>query len=207
MAAKNQIIDDIDIDINVEKRDIYLFNDFIDHEVAKNFLKGLRILEKKKDPIIIHQLSNGGDINSGMAMYDAIKNSPCNFIFITYGLSASMGTIIPQAVLNKGYILTMPNCSWLLHEGYASIEDNQKVVKSYMDFHQSVINNFYNIFVQSFRKSEQFKDQKDSLIKKYIKQKVSSKIDWWLSAQEAVSHGLADDIYTPQAFNKYKATL
>jgi ATP-dependent protease ClpP protease subunit len=118
-----------------------------------------------------------------------------------------MGTIIPQAVLNKGYILTMPNCCWLLHEGYASLDDNQKVVKSYMDFHQSVINNFYNIFVNSFKKSEQFKDQKDSLIKKYIKQKVSSKIDWWLSAEEAVSHGLADDIYTINTFNKYKALL
>lgn len=207
MAAKNQIIDDIDIDINIEKRDIYLFNDFIDCNVAKNFLKGLRVLEKRKDPIIIHQLSYGGDINSGMAMYDAIKNSPCKFIFITYGLSASMGTVIPQAVLNKGYVLTMPNCCWLLHEGYASLEDNQKVVKSYMDFHQSIIDNFYNIFVKSFKKSEQFKDQKDSLIKKYIKQKVSSKIDWWLSAEEAVSHGLADDIYTLNTFNKYKALL
>jgi ATP-dependent protease ClpP protease subunit len=207
MAAKNLIIDDFDIDINIERRDIYLFNDYIDHDVAKNFLKGLRILEKRKDPIMIHQLSNGGDTSSGMAIYDAIKSSNCDFIFITYGLSASMATIIPQAVIDKGYILTMPNCSWLLHEGYASIEDNAKTVKSYVDFHQSLINNFYDIFVRSFKKSEQFKDQKDPLIKKYIKQKISSKSDWWLTAEEAVSHGLADDIYTVQNFNKYRAML
>ncbi|HAI38786.1 MAG TPA: hypothetical protein DCM40_12010, partial [Maribacter sp.] len=117
---------DIDLDFDgyiPETREIFLQridseDSEIDSRVAGNFLKNLRILENSsKSPIILHMFSIGGNWYDGMVIYDAIKYSACKFIVISYGIAASMGSIIPQAAFPSGKRITMPNCDWMIHEG------------------------------------------------------------------------------------------
>lgn len=97
-----------DTSLIMESREIFLRGGSsqdepaINHIVAEKFLINLRILEQSgKDPVIIHQQTVGGDWHSGICIYDAIKNSPCKFVFICHGICASMGSIIAQAPFNK----------------------------------------------------------------------------------------------------------
>ena len=97
-----------DSGIIASTREIFLHNYFeeedpgIDYRASTKFLTNLRILEgQNHKPIIIHQHSTGGEWHAGMAIYDAIKGSPCSFIFICHGICASMGSIIAQAPLGK----------------------------------------------------------------------------------------------------------
>ena len=128
-----------DNDIIISSREIFLHGHIeegedlgIDSLISINFLKNLQILDSiNNNSIIVHQQSIGGEWESGMMIYDAIQQSPSSFIFICHGVAASMGSIIPQAVYQKGLRLTMPNCYWLIHEGEQSISGTTKQVKSY----------------------------------------------------------------------------
>lgn len=196
LKRKNDVISEIhEFGLSFESREIFLFNDYVDNNTAQQFIKNLRILESGKNLITIHQLSWGGDTNSGMAIYDAIKNSHCKFLFITYGLAASMGALIPQAVHNKGLRITMPSCVWLVHEGSIGIDDNRQVVRSYLEADKLFLENMYNIYATVSKNSEYFNGDKQSTIKNYIKRKLQSKQDWWLSSSESVAYGLCDGIF------------
>ena len=78
-------------DIIVSTREIFLHSSVddeedngIDYRSANRFLKNLKILESiNSKPITIHQYSIGGEWESGMMIYDAIRQSPSKFIFIS----------------------------------------------------------------------------------------------------------------------------
>lgn len=199
-----------DYGIILDSREIFLHgrdgeDSNVDYKMAVNFIKNLKILERSPEIITIHQYSIGGDWCSGMAMYDAIINSPCNFIFICYGIAASMGSIIPQAVKNKGLIVTHKNCDWVIHEGYVGLDwmiPNQ--AKSNMDYFDSVKKTLYDIYLDSCVSGEFFKDYNRSKIKAYLKRKMNEKTDWCLTGNEAVYYGFADAVLGSDGYEDIK---
>lgn len=196
--------------IILDSREIFLHgrdgeDSNVDYKMAVNFIKNLKILERSTDIITIHQYSIGGDWCSGMAMYDAIVNSPCNFIFICYGIAASMGSIIPQAVKNKGMIVTHKNCDWMIHEGYVGLDwmiPNQ--AKSNMEYLESTKKTLYDIYLDSCAGSEFFKDYNRSKIKAFLKRKMNEKTDWCLTGTEAVYYGFADAVLGSEGYEDIK---
>ena len=115
-----------------------------------------------------------------MAIYDMILQSPCKIIFICHGISASMGSIIPQAADIR---ITMPNCDWLLHEGYTEIDSGltHRQAKSWAQWEQQVYEKMIDIYVES-----------SNLQASRIKSMFSKREDWWVSAEDAVENGFAD---------------
>lgn len=181
--------------ISYDSRELFLItDDEINATLAGQFLKNLRILEHSNKPIIIHQFNVGGDWSAGMAIYDAILHSPCKFVFVCYGYAASMGSVIPQAVANKGYRITLPNCEWLIHEGEISLESNSRSATSQIEQNTRVLNKMYEIYAGVCQNGEFFQGDKLPKIKSYLKRKLSSKEDWWLTGQEAVHYGFADAV-------------
>ena len=192
-----------DNDIIVSSREIFLHGHIedgedggIDSRVSNQFLKNLKILESNNhDPIIVHQYSIGGEWESGMMIYDAIQQSAASFIFVCHGIAASMGSITVQSVYNKGVRLTMPNCYWLIHEGEQAMEGTVKQVQSYFEFSKLTKSQMYNIYSDvCFETGERFKDMSRAKTKAFIRRKVESKEDWWLTAEDAVMHGFVDGI-------------
>ena len=177
----------------------------IDYRSALRFITNLRILESSgTQPVIIHQYSSGGEWHSGMAIYDAIKSSPCSFIFICYGLCASMGTIIAQAPLDKGLRLSAANCDWLIHEGTCSFEGTYKQVFSLYEFEKIILEKSYDIYSQSCKKTGSFFSNKKGTVKNFLKRQLTSKEDWWLSPEQAVEFGFSDGILGSKEYPNIK---
>ena len=181
--------------VSLEAREIYL-HDEIDSTVAMNFIKNMRALDaRSQKPIVIHQYSVGGDWSAGMAVYDTIFFSCSPIVFISHGCAASMGSVIPQAVRpGKGYRITNPNCDWLIHEGSISMEHTNRAANSYAEANKLATEKMYNIYSGVCTRGEHFKGDKESKIKAFLKRKLSSKEDWWISSVEAVYYGFTDAI-------------
>lgn len=190
-------------------REIFLHNHFeeedpgIDYRASAKFLTNLRILEEQNHkPIIIHQHSTGGEWHAGMAIYDAIKGSPCNFIFICHGICASMGSIIAQAPLGKGVRVSMPNCDWLIHDGSCSVEGTYKQAFSMYEFEKKILDRSYEIYAESCEKTgDYFNGAKNISAKKFIKRQLNSKEDWWITSDDAVYYGFADGVFGTEGFD------
>jgi ATP-dependent Clp protease, protease subunit len=174
----------------------------INHIVAEKFLINLRILEQSgAEPIIVHQQTVGGDWHSGISIYDAIKNSPCKFILVCHGICASMGSIIAQAPFNKGFRISMPNCEWLIHEGFCAVEGTYKQAFSLYEFEKKILDKSYDILGEAAQKSGRyFINSKEGSAKKFIKKQLSSKEDWWMSPEEALDYGFIDGIFGSEGF-------
>ena len=177
--------------------------------MSEIFLMNLRILEQdSKAPIVVHQQTVGGDWHSGMAIYDAIKSSPCNFVFICHGICASMGAIIAQAPLNKGIRISMPNCEWLIHEGSCAVDGTYKQMFSLYEFEKKMMDKSYDILSMSGHKTgEYFQGSKEGAAKRFIKRQLNTKEDWWLSAEEAKYYGFIDGIWGDKGFESLEKMI
>lgn len=108
-------------------RSIYFFDDVEPASVAEAF-KILQILESQseKKPIRFVINSNGGDVYSGLALFDRIKISPCKIITVGTGFVASMGLIIFLA--GEERVIT-PNTVLLNHQNSMSMSGRTADVK------------------------------------------------------------------------------
>lgn len=165
-------------------------------KTATHFLKNLRLLEaESKNPIVLHSFSLGGDWYDGMVIYDAIKYSVCKFVIISYGIAASMASLIPQAVFPQGKRITMPNCDWMIHEGYTATQGTYRQVLSGAQWDTILRSRTYQMYTEPcMQTGEFFKDKKQSQVKSYIKRKLESKEDWWMSSEDSIKYGFCDHI-------------
>ena len=69
----------------------------------------------QKEQITIYINSPGGEVNAGLAIYDAIKASPCPISTIGFGLCASMGALILSSG-TKGLRYAFENCEIMIHQ-------------------------------------------------------------------------------------------
>ena len=194
--------------IILANREIFLHNHFeeedpgLDYRAATKFLTNLRVLESaSQQPITVHQYSTGGEWHAGMAIYDAIKGSPCSFIFICHGICASMGSVIAQSVLDKGVRVSMPNCDWLIHEGTTCIEGTYKQAFSGYEFEKEILSRSYDIYVEACEKTgDYFSGNKKRVVKNFLRKQLGIKEDWWINSGDAVYYGFADGIFGEESF-------
>lgn len=201
---QSQDLTDIyDNNLSVSTREIYVCGQEgeVDEKLAMGFLKNLRVLENRSnDPIVIHQYSIGGDWNAGMAMYDAIRNSSCQFVYICYGIAASMGSIIPQAVLGKGVRLTTENCEWLIHDGSSNVSGTHKQVVSNVNHTKIALKTMYDMYTNACTNGEFFADKTNNQVKKYIQNQLNTKEDWIFNGRDAVWYGFADGVLGDEGY-------
>lgn len=100
-----------------------------DYQMAEYFLKGLICLEQGSDkPIIVYMNNLGGDWYHGMAIYDAIRASPCHITIVAMGYACSMGSIILQAADSR---VIAKHCVFMIHDGTESISGATKSVEAW----------------------------------------------------------------------------
>jgi len=183
----------------------------IDHVTANNFIRNLQILNNMgSDTILVHMITNGGDWNYGMAIYDAIKNS-CedselsDIIVVAYAHARSMSSIIPQAAT---YRVIMPNADFLIHWGTEEVSGNFTSVQAEVKWSEKLAETMLNIYYQrckdgDFWKRNALLTEKD--IKKYIQENMDSKQEWYMTPRIAVDMGFMDAVLGDPQYETIKS--
>lgn len=143
------------------------------------FLRDLDDLKDKKN-ITVHINSVGGDLYGGIAIYNRLKALPGNVTTVNDGLAASAGSIIFQAgntrKVHAGSNIMIHQAMGFLY-GYYQTKDLKEAIKQLDAGNKAAVNVYAEA---SGRESEAMKTMLDK--------------ETWLTGQEAVDAGLADEV-------------
>ena len=192
---------------HMDAREIYIWSENqeeeIDHILALNFIKQLRLLEEQneKELIVIHQYTGGGEWYAGMAMFDAIKICKCPILFITYGFCASMGSIIPLAAKDD-LILTAPTCYWMIHEGSFHNVNPAKEYTSQHKHNEDITKDMFEIY-------EAYTNIDKTTLKRWFNNRGDVFFDSERAVELGFAHGILDQSVSDikKNYNKIKRKL
>lgn len=201
-------INDVDIynihtfSCDIKNREIYLHSYFdsseeegVEYRSAVNLEKNIRYLNTlSDDPILIHMHIPGGDWEDCMGMYDAIENSKSPISILAYAKIQSASSVILQAAKNR---ILMPNSHVLIHYGSISLDsEHSTAAASSLKWNaqecQKMIDIFTNKCIEGPIAKE--KNWKRMMARKHIVAQITNRLDWILSAREAVYYGFADGV-------------
>lgn len=167
----------------LEDRIIFLTGD-IDDAVA-NLVVGQLLYLETKDPdkdISLYINSPGGHVTAGMAIFDTINFIKCNVATICVGLAASMGAFLLCAG-TKGKRYALPNSEIMIHQPMGGAQGQASDIVIAADNIAKTKNKLNKILSertgQSLKKIEKDTDRNN-----------------YMSAEEAVTYGIIDKVYT-----------
>ena len=171
-------------------RTMGLFGD-VDEEKAGDLLMGLLLLtdlsgkEAPYDPITLYISTYGGSADEMFGIYDMMTKvkTECEVHTIGIGKVMSAGTLV-LASGTKGKRKIGKNCRVMIHSVNAgqhgdlhNIENEVKAVKQMQDLYINAMCN------------------ETHMTKRQIQKLIDRKINVYLSAEEAIEYGIADEIF------------
>ena len=153
----------------------------INEESAVDFTdKILDLNLESNEPITVLINSNGGEINSGLLMYDAIVGSKAPIRMICRGKAYSMGAIL-FACAKERYML--PNSELMLHQPMlgGKVSGNASSIKSISDSMLETKKKINKLLSKHTKKTEEEIDEATSF-------------DHYFSPEESIEFNLCDEI-------------
>lgn len=136
------------------------------------------ISPEERKPIILYVVSNGGEVDSGFELIDAIIASKTPVYTVNLGYQYSMGFLIGLAG-HKRY--AMPNAKFLMHDGSQFIYNSGAKVQDQMEFQRKVEDRVKQYIISHSRLTSEEYDSK-------------LRVEWYLFADEAKEKGFTDYI-------------
>lgn len=182
-------------DVSASSRTIWLGDETSDdseelnYKVAGKVAKALHYLESiNLNPITILIHSQGGVVEDGMSIYDAISTCKCFITAKVIGSAYSMASVVLQAADHR--VMT-PNSKLMVHYGNSSIgEAHNKTLYRTAEEIKKLDRKTESIYYQQILKKR--KDFTKQDLKKLLEH------DTYLSATQCLQLGLVDEIYNPQ---------
>ena len=156
-------------------------NGEITDELAVDFTdKILELNLESNEPITVLINSPGGEINSGLLMYDAIVGSKAPVRMICRGKAYSMGAVL-LACAGKRYML--PNSELMLHQPMLGgrVSGNASSIKSISDSMLETKKKINSLLAKHTEKTEEEIDK-------------ATDFDHYFSPDEAIAFNLCDEI-------------
>lgn len=153
----------------------------INEESAVDFTdKILDLNLESNEPITVLINSNGGEINSGLLMYDAIVGSKAPIRMICRGKAYSMGAVL-FAYAKERYML--PNSELMLHQPMlgGKVSGNASSIKSISDSMLETKKKINKLLSKHTKKTEEEIDEATSF-------------DHYFSPEESIEFNLCDEI-------------
>ena len=190
---------------SIKTREIFLHNYFgadnenpgVEYKMSNVFIKNLRALDTDNNKgIVVHMHSVGGEWSDGMAIFDAISNSPSYISIIAYAQAESMSSIIFQAA--DARIIT-ENSYFMPHYGSTDAHGDYLNVQNWVNYEKHICEVMFNIYANRCYKGKYFKEKygggKESIpkVKSWLKRKLKDG-DWYINAEESVYYGFADGV-------------
>jgi ATP-dependent Clp protease protease subunit len=133
---------------------------------------------EERKPILLYVASNGGSVDAGFALIDAIQTSKTPVYTINTGYWYSMGFLIGLAGKKR---FAMPNATFLMHDGSNFIWTSGSKAQDQADFNRRV----------EARVKQYILDHSTLTSKEYDKKQ---RVEWYLFADEAKEKGFIDQI-------------
>ncbi len=149
---------------------------------------GLDLLNRTSGPITLKLSTEGGDSDQSVVIYELIKMSKNPVNIIGYGPVFSAGAFLLQAAHKR--FLT-PEARVMVHPGSMSAEADARAFISYGAELQFNIERYIDLLAS---RSKLSRKEVDKLVKN----------DTFMSAQDAVRYGLADEILKYATYRKVK---
>ena len=143
--------------------------------------------------VVVNIRSTGGDVNDALLIYDALKATNRKVETICYGYTASAATIIAQAAA-KGKRKMSANGLYLIHQASTYADGNANELDAKADLLKKTDERIASIYsTASGRPAEDYA----ALMAE------NNGNGKWLSAEEALSYGLIDEIINTTIDNKF----
>lgn len=180
-----------DYNLYIPTRTIYMGSEnFDDGEsgtdgaMAARFVKNMMILDSlSSEPITIIMNNIGGDEYHGFAIYDAILLAKSKVTIKVFGHAMSMGSIILQAADKR---IMAPTSRQMIHYGTWGMENHAKTTQKWAQEGLKIDKWMEKMYLDKIK--EKHKDYTLETLQKLLDH------DTFLTAQESVKLGLADEI-------------
>lgn len=160
---------------------IVMLNGQVDENMAEIIIEELLYLDSvNHDDIFLYINSPGGEIASGLAIYDTMNLIASDVVTVGMGKAASMGAFLLAAGA-KGKRSALPNCMILIHQPLGGVQGQA-----------SEIEIVANQILKSKQKLNSILAENTGKELEEIAQKTDR--DYYMTAQEAVDFGLIDRI-------------
>ena len=169
----------------LKDRIIFLGTDLDDHiaNVVVAQLLFLRMEDPKKD-IKLFINSPGGYLTAGLAIYDTIQYLDCDIQTYCIGQAASMGALL-FAAGTKGKRYALPNSRLMIHQPIGGIGGTSSDIAIQAKEILHMKDRVAHILAKCCGKSVE-------------KIKEDSERNYFMSAEDAVKYGLADEVLLPK---------
>ena len=170
----------------------------VDADMWKRLAAGLTVLERwpvieGADPGITIEMSNpGGDAYHMFGIYDRIRRSPLNIAIEVYGYAMSAGSVILQAADKR---MITPHATMLLHYGSDGFYGHSHDFQSHAKEAKRINTAMEDIYLGRMN-AKALADGKKPWTRHRLQEKM--RFDWYITAEEAVACGLADEILVPE---------
>lgn len=152
-----------------------------DGVTAKEFVTQLGNIDDAAD-IDLHISTDGGDTKEGTVMYNALINRSGKTHVVVDGYAMSMGSVLAMAGKNSGGTTSMAkNALMFLHKPIGGMRGNAAEMREMADILDRVENSLVQPYVDASGKTE---DEVKTMLAD----------NTWLDAQQALEHGLIDNI-------------
>ena len=160
----------------------------VDSKLADKVIKQTLLLEQLDSgkEIIVIINSPGGEVYSGLAMFDIFKFVECPICTIVSGLAASMGSIL-SLVGDDGRRLAFPNAKIMIHQPLLQRAEGQTTD---LEIHSRQIMKLRQ------ETAELYAAVTGKEVKKILK---DMDRDNWMTAKESLKYGLIDKIISSRS--------
>lgn len=175
--------------VELRKNPIIVRVNKFDEKAAKEFQEQVALAHNTGQgviPVIID--SYGGQVYSLMAMISTIQNSEITVATIVEGKAMSCGAIL-FTFGEQGYRFMDPNATVMIHDVSSMDMGKVEELKASAKEADRLNNIVYKMMAQNCGK-------KDDYFMKIVDKKKHA--DWFLNAQEAKKHGLANHLRVPK---------
>lgn len=165
-----------------------LVGEGVDSGLAASVIAQIKLLEKDPTkPITFIVNSPGGSISDGLAIYDAMRSSPCQITTIGLGIQASMGSVIFVAGDRR---ILADHGEPLVHEGSGgtgrAVPTELEIGRAH---HERVVDSLKTVYQDHTGLTKEFWG-------------MVLKRDTWFTAQQALEIGFAHEILSIPASKK-----
>ena len=174
---------------------IYIFDDVVHEKSVTECMRALDVW-RRTDPgcdIEIRFTSPGGEVLSGMSLFDYIMGLKADGHFVTtscYGYAASMAGILLQA----GNKRIMGRESYvLIHEISTAIRGKIGDIEDEVEFIKKIQDRVLTIFADRAAEADRNGTASKPLTKQQFKKNWNRR-DWWLTSEEALEGGVVDEV-------------